>query len=106
MRDVVETGLFRLAQPRDAFRAVAIDPLYLVNFLARGFYQIAQKRRLVDFGFDLGFHAEVSGRLLAVALLELLAAAARAWFVTADLRRFATNGHGGKNDFLLRRRCL
>ena len=55
----VETSVLGQAQPRDTFRAVAIDPFYLIGFLPGDLHQVAKKSRLVDFSFDFGFHADV-----------------------------------------------
>jgi len=106
MRDGVEPGLLGDAEARHPVRSIAIYPFYLVDLLAGRFDQIAQESRLVDFSFYFFVHVgDISGRLFAVTLLVFLTAAARAWFVTADLRRFAADGDGGQHDFLLGRRA-
>ena len=48
MRDVRKPGKLRLAQPSDAFRPIAIDPFYLVDFLAGSLHQIAEKSGFID----------------------------------------------------------
>jgi len=105
MGDRVEAGLLGHAEARHPVRSVAIHPFYLVDFLAGRFDQIAQESRLVDFSFYFFIHIGVSERLLAVALLVFLTAAAGAWFVTANLRCFATDGDGREHDFFLGRRA-
>lgn len=63
LSDLVEPRDFRQGQGGLTSRAVAIDPMHVMNFLTRGFHEIAQERAVIG--------VEIHSSTNALALIEV-----------------------------------